>query len=61
MEITFNYFARQYVSQKHEFIKATLKTLKETYHHRHCLLAKVKLDEENTKIYQQKLGKKYGL
>ena len=69
MEITFNYFARQYVNIKHEFIKATLSTSKETYHHRLCrlvrdhdiaLTAKLKLDEENTQIsflYERKLGK----
>ena len=58
---------RQYVDEKHEFIKETLSTsLKETYHHRlHSLVrdhdfasvATMKLDEENTQVYEQKLGK----
>ena len=66
MEIAINYFARQYVDEKHEFIKETLSTSKETYHHRLCSLvrdhdfvsiATMKLEDENTRIYEQKLGK----
>ena len=64
MEITINYFARQYVDENHEFIKETLSTSKQTYHHRLCRLvrdhdfasiAKVELGEESTEIYEQKL------
>ena len=66
MEITINYFARQHVDEKHEFIKETLSTSKETYRHRLCSLvldhdfayiATIKPDEENTQVYEQKLGK----
>ena len=66
MEITVNYFARQYVDEKHEFIKETLSTSKETYHHRLCSLvrdhdfafmATMKMDEEYTQVYEQKVGK----
>ena len=55
MEIAINYFARQYVDEKHEFIKETILTSKETYHHRLCSLiqdhdfmsiATMKLEEE---------------
>ena len=59
MEITINYFARQHVDEKHEFIKETLSTSKETY--RHSLVPDhgfasitTKLDEENTQVYEQK-------
>ena len=64
MEITINYFARQHVDEKHEFIKETLSTSKETYGHRLCSLVRdhglasittIKLDEENTQVYEQKL------
>ena len=66
MEITINYFARQHVDEKHEFIKETLWTTKETYRHRLCSVvrdhdfvstATIKLNEENTQVYEQKLGK----
>ena len=67
MEIAINYFARQHVDEKHEiFLKETLSTSKETYHHRLCSLvrdhdfvsiATMKLEDENTRIYEQKLGK----
>ena len=66
MEITINYFAGQHVNEKHEFIKETLSTSTETYRHRLCSLirghdfasiATIKLDEENTQVYEQKLGK----
>ena len=52
--------------KKHKFIKETLSTSKETYHHRLCSLvqdhdfvsiAMKKLDEENTQLYEQKLRK----
>ena len=61
-----NSFARQHVDEKHEFIKETLSTSKETYRHRLCSLvrdhdfasiATIKLDEENTQVYEQKIGK----
>ena len=64
MEITINYFARQHVDEKREFIKETLSTSKETYRHRPCSLVRdhgfasittIKLDEENTQVYEQKL------
>ena len=66
MEIAINYFARQYVDEKHLFLKETLSTSKETYHHRLCSLvrdhgfvsiATMKLEDENTQLYEQKLGK----
>ena len=66
MEITINYFARQHVDEKREFIKETLSTSKETYRYRLCSLvrdhdfisiATIKLDKENTQVYEQKLGK----
>ena len=66
MEITINYFARQHVDEKHEFIKEALSTSKETYRHRLCSLvrdhdfayiATIKPHEENTQVYEQKLGK----
>ena len=66
MEIAINYFARHYVDEKHEFLKETLSTSKETYHHRLCSLvrdhdfmsiATMKLEDENTQLYEQKLGK----
>ena len=64
MEITINYFARQHVDEKHEFIKETLSTSTETYRHRLCSLvrdhgfasiATINLDEENNQVYEQKL------
>ena len=67
MEITIYYFARQYVDEKHEFIKETLSTSSETYHYRLCRLvrdhdfaciAKVELVEESNEVYEQKLRQK---
>ena len=67
VEITINYFARQYVDEKHKFIKETLSTSKETYHHRLCRLvrdhdfvsiAKVELVEESNEVYEENLRKK---
>ena len=68
VEIAISYWARQYVDEKHEFLKETLSTSKETYHHRLCSLvrdhdfvskATMKLEDENTQylLYEQKLGK----
>lgn len=63
MEITINSFARQHVDEKHEFIKETLSTSKEPYRRRLCSLvrghdfasiATIKLNEENTQVYEQK-------
>ena len=54
------------MDEKHEFIKETLSTSMETYHHRLCSLgrnhdfafiATLQLDEENTQVYEQKVGK----
>ena len=51
-----NYLARQHVDEKHEFIKETLSTSKETYRHRLCSLVR---DHDFASIATIKLRKNW--